>query len=181
MEGEISMYYDPMIAKLVTYGSDRGEAIERMKDALDEYVIEGVSHNVSLCHDIMCNETYINGDTNTDFIKNEYGEKGFTVNFTPEKEKNLLCLTALIYDAHRRRAAAFDYEAGQFEAFQDSLNMNVQEIAVQLKKNSELVSVKILPGGMDGEIWVKIGDEVNADPSTKLEPTNETRVYSRWP
>ena len=39
---QISMYYDPMIAKLVTYGEDREQAIDRMKEALDEYVIEGV-------------------------------------------------------------------------------------------------------------------------------------------
>jgi propionyl-CoA carboxylase alpha chain len=126
------MYYDPMIAKLVTYGEDRTQAISRMKDALDEYVIEGVSHNIALLHDIMENETYISGETNTDFINNEY-PSGFAVNFTPEKEKELLCLTAFIHDAYRRRAGAFDGEAGPVEGYQQDLEQ-VESLMIRLGK-----------------------------------------------
>ena len=50
---EISVYYDPMICKLVTYGKDRQEAIERGKLALDSYLIQGVSHNIPLLRDIL--------------------------------------------------------------------------------------------------------------------------------
>jgi len=50
---EISVYYDPMICKLVTYGSTRDEAIVRGKAALDSYVIQGVSHNIPLLRDIL--------------------------------------------------------------------------------------------------------------------------------
>ena len=50
---EISVYYDPMICKLVTYGKDRNEAIKRGKLALDSYLIQGVSHNIPLLRDIL--------------------------------------------------------------------------------------------------------------------------------
>ena len=50
---EISVYYDPMICKLVTYGSTRDEAIRRGKIALDSYIIQGVSHNIPLLRDIL--------------------------------------------------------------------------------------------------------------------------------
>lgn len=50
---EISVYYDPMICKLVSYGKNRGEAINRGKHALDSYVIQGVSHNIPLLRDIL--------------------------------------------------------------------------------------------------------------------------------
>lgn len=50
---EISVYYDPMICKLVTYGKSRDEAISRGKNALDSYVIQGVSHNIPLLRDIL--------------------------------------------------------------------------------------------------------------------------------
>jgi len=50
---EISVYYDPMICKLVTYGKTRMEAINLGKTALDSYVIQGVSHNIPLLRDIL--------------------------------------------------------------------------------------------------------------------------------
>jgi acetyl/propionyl-CoA carboxylase alpha subunit len=50
---EIAVYYDPMICKLVTYGKDRNEAIQRGKKALDSYVIQGVQHNIPLLRDIL--------------------------------------------------------------------------------------------------------------------------------
>ncbi|KNC72744.1 hypothetical protein SARC_14697 [Sphaeroforma arctica JP610] len=54
MEGsEISIYYDPMISKLITYGKDRNTAIEKMKHALDTYYIKGVTHNIPLLRDIV--------------------------------------------------------------------------------------------------------------------------------
>lgn len=55
---EISVYYDPMICKLVSYGANRKEAIARGKSALDSYVIQGVSHNISLLRDIL-SEVYL--------------------------------------------------------------------------------------------------------------------------
>jgi len=69
---EISMYYDPMIAKLVTHGEDRGSAIAAMATALDEYFIEGVSTNISFLRRIMAHPRFVEGRLSTDFIADEY-------------------------------------------------------------------------------------------------------------
>ena len=55
----ISIHYDPMISKLVTYGPDRTSAIERMERALDEYVIDGITHNTPLLREILGNERFV--------------------------------------------------------------------------------------------------------------------------
>lgn len=94
---EISMYYDPMISKLITYGENRGLAIDRMKYALDSYVVHGVNHNVSFLRDVMNNEKFISGDFSTKFIAEEYKE-GFHGHVLTETERlNLLVTTAALH------------------------------------------------------------------------------------
>jgi len=70
--GEVSMFYDAMIAKLCSYGKDRQEAIGHMKQALESYAIGGVSHNISFLETIMKNERFIQGNLSTSFIKEEF-------------------------------------------------------------------------------------------------------------
>ena len=65
---EITLYYDPMIAKLVAYGADRDSAIERLADALDAFVIAGVQHNVAFLAAIAASERFRRGALSTDFI-----------------------------------------------------------------------------------------------------------------
>jgi len=65
---EISPYYDSMIGKLIAYGSDREEAIERMKRALDEHIIEGVKVTTPFLRKIMDDESYVSGNFYTNFI-----------------------------------------------------------------------------------------------------------------
>ena len=74
--GEVSMFYDAMIAKLCSYGNTRLEAIEHMRNALGSYAIGGVSHNISFLETIMKNERFISGNLSTGFIKEEF-PKGF--------------------------------------------------------------------------------------------------------
>ena len=69
---EVSMFYDPMIAKLITYGKDRIEAIERMGDALDAYCIRGVSHNISFLNALITHPRFVEGRLSTGFIAEEY-------------------------------------------------------------------------------------------------------------
>ena len=71
---EVSMFYDPMIAKLITHGQTRDSAIENMVDAIDQYVIDGLSHNLNFLSSIMQNKTFKSGNTTTDFIEQEYAE-----------------------------------------------------------------------------------------------------------
>lgn len=75
--GEVSMFYDAMIAKLCSYGKDRKEAIDYMRQALGSFAIGGVSHNISFLETIMKNERFVSGNISTAFIKEEF-PKGFS-------------------------------------------------------------------------------------------------------
>lgn len=82
---EVSMFYDPMIAKLITHGENRDETIENMMNAIDQYVIDGLSHNLNFLSSIMHNKTFQSGYTTTDFIEQEYSE-GFKGELIIEEE-----------------------------------------------------------------------------------------------
>ncbi len=75
--GEISVYYDPMIAKLCTHAPTREAAIKRMSEALDEFYVDGIQHNIPFLTAIMENPRWIKGDLSTSFIAEEFPE-GFT-------------------------------------------------------------------------------------------------------
>jgi len=79
--GEISMYYDPMIAKLCTWGPDRATAIETMRNALDSFEVEGIGHNLPFVAAVMDHPKFISGDMTTAFIEEEYpdGFEGVTL------------------------------------------------------------------------------------------------------
>ncbi|MEI7669532.1 MAG: acetyl-CoA carboxylase biotin carboxylase subunit, partial [Pseudomonadota bacterium] len=70
--GEVSMFYDPMIAKVCTYSSTRDKAIEAMKAALSSFVIRGINHNISFLEAILGHERFARGDITTNFIEHEY-------------------------------------------------------------------------------------------------------------
>ncbi|MEM7470759.1 MAG: acetyl/propionyl/methylcrotonyl-CoA carboxylase subunit alpha [Pseudomonadota bacterium] len=70
--GEISMYYDPMIAKLCTWGPDRPSAIENMRVALDSFEVEGIGHNLPFCSAVMDHPKFVSGNITTAFIEEEY-------------------------------------------------------------------------------------------------------------
>jgi propionyl-CoA carboxylase alpha chain len=72
--GEISMFYDPMIAKLCTWGADRAEALEAMRVALDSFEVEGIGHNLPFLSAVMDHPRFISGEITTAFIAEEYPE-----------------------------------------------------------------------------------------------------------
>jgi len=92
--GEISIYYDPLICKLCTHGATRKEAIERMKEALDSYVIRGVNHNIPFLRAVTENERFLTGNISTAFIPEEFpgGFKGFV--FSTQQKQDLAALAA---------------------------------------------------------------------------------------
>ncbi|MCV2446345.1 acetyl/propionyl/methylcrotonyl-CoA carboxylase subunit alpha [Paracoccus sp. DMF] len=83
--GEISMYYDPMIAKLCTWAPTREAAIEQMRLALDEFEVEGIGHNLPFLSAVMDHPKFVSGDISTAFIAEEYPE-GFLGATLPEAE-----------------------------------------------------------------------------------------------
>ncbi|HWT12357.1 MAG TPA: acetyl/propionyl/methylcrotonyl-CoA carboxylase subunit alpha [Allosphingosinicella sp.] len=72
--GEVSMFYDPMIAKLVTHGDTREAAIDRQIEALDAFLIDGIGHNVDFLSALMQHPRFRSGDITTGFIAEEYPE-----------------------------------------------------------------------------------------------------------
>lgn len=69
---DIPIYYDPMIAKLITHGKDRNEAIERMLRAIDEYTITGVETTLSFCSFVLKHPAFVSGNFDTNFIKHHF-------------------------------------------------------------------------------------------------------------
>jgi propionyl-CoA carboxylase alpha chain len=97
--GEISMYYDSMIAKLITHGASRDEANRRMREALDAFVIRGVSCNISFQAALMQHPRFVSGRFTTGFIADEY-PKGFHPAYVPHEDPLLLASVAVF--ARRR-------------------------------------------------------------------------------
>ncbi|MCB2107909.1 MAG: biotin/lipoyl-binding protein, partial [Rhodobacteraceae bacterium] len=103
--GEISVFYDPMIAKLITYGKTRDEATAEMRAALDAYYIRGVSHNIPFLASLMGKKKFIDGKLSTNFIAEEYPD-GFSAADLPAKDPTVLMgVAALVHQAYQARAA----------------------------------------------------------------------------
>ena len=91
--GEISMYYDSMIAKLIVHGATREQAIERMRDALNGFVIRGISSNIPFQAALLQHPRFCSGNFNTGFIAEEYPH-GFDASLVPHDDPALLAAVA---------------------------------------------------------------------------------------
>jgi propionyl-CoA carboxylase alpha chain len=97
--GEIPMYYDSMIAKLIVHGKDRNEAIAKMREALNGFVIRGISTNIPFQAALLAHPKFVTGDFNTGFIAEHYA-KGFSASDVPHADPSFL--TALAAYVNRR-------------------------------------------------------------------------------
>ncbi len=102
---EISMFYDPMIAKLITHGATREEAIDKQIEALDAFRIDGIGHNVDFLSALMQHPRFRSGEITTGFIAEEYPE-GFTGAPASEALKRKLAAVAALVDLERSERAA---------------------------------------------------------------------------
>ena len=147
--GEISMYYDPMIAKLITYGVDRAEAIAHMRHALDGYYIRGVSHNISFLAALMAHPRFQEGRLTTNFITDEYPD-GFDPSYVPHDDPELLvAVAASIHRAYQERAASI---SGQFDGHQRKV---LDDWIVVMGEREYSVHIVCVTGGYD----IQIGDD----------------------
>ncbi len=103
--GEISMFYDPMIAKLCSYGKTRTAAIDRMRRALDEFYVRGVSHNVPFLAALMAHPRFVAGNLTTNFIAEEF-KGGFTAAHLPPRDPAVLAGVAAVVDRIQAQRAA---------------------------------------------------------------------------
>ncbi len=108
--GEISMYYDSMIAKLIVHGPTRDSAITRMRDALNGFVIRGVAANISFQAALMQHPRFVSGNFNTGLIAEEY-PKGFDASMVPHDDPAMLIAVAAAM--HRQYLARNAHISGQ--------------------------------------------------------------------
>ncbi|HSH40817.1 MAG TPA: biotin/lipoyl-containing protein, partial [Arenicellales bacterium] len=101
--GEVSMYYDPMIAKLITHGRDRKAAVDAMRGALNEFFIRGVAHNIGFLNALITHPRFQAGELTTNFIAEEYPD-GFSPRHPSESEVRVfLAALAVAHSAYLRR------------------------------------------------------------------------------
>jgi len=103
--GEVSMYYDPMISKLITYGDNREAAIDLMVDALDAYYIRGVNHNISFLNALMVHPRFVAGELTTNFIAEEFPD-GFNADLVPQNNPHIaVVVAAAVHQEYRERSS----------------------------------------------------------------------------
>ncbi len=93
--GEISMFYDPMIAKVTTWGRDRDAAIAQMRRSLDEFYIVGVHHNIAFLTALMANPRFLQGRLSTNFIVEEYPD-GFAPALLEEEDVDAILAVSIL-------------------------------------------------------------------------------------
>jgi propionyl-CoA carboxylase alpha chain len=104
--GEIPMFYDSMIAKLIVHGKNRLDAIAKMREALNGFVIRGVSSNIPFQAALLAHPKFVAGDFNTGFIAENYGQ-GFKAEDVPHADADfLVALAAFVRRKSRERAAS---------------------------------------------------------------------------
>ncbi|MFZ2990017.1 acetyl-CoA carboxylase biotin carboxylase subunit [Ideonella sp.] len=103
--GEIPMYYDSMIAKLIVHGRDRNDAIAKMREALNRFVIRGISSNIPFQAALLAHPQFVSGQFNTGFIAEHYAH-GFRAEDVPHDDPLfLVALAAFVRRKARERAA----------------------------------------------------------------------------
>jgi propionyl-CoA carboxylase alpha chain len=103
--GEISIHYDPMIAKLCTWGQTREKAIHAMSAALDEFEVEGIAHNLPFLSAVMRNERFRSGNITTAFIAEEFKDGFHGVEINDDEYRHLAAIAVCVHYETETRAA----------------------------------------------------------------------------
>jgi propionyl-CoA carboxylase alpha chain len=125
--GEIPMFYDSMIAKLIVHGKDRLDAIGKMREALNSFVIRGISSNIPFQSALLAHPKFVAGDFNTGFIAENYSQ-GFRAEDVPHDDpKFLIALAAFVRRKSRERATML---SGQLPGY--AVNVGKDYVVVTL-------------------------------------------------
>ena len=103
--GEIPLHYDSMIAKLIVHGRDRNDAIARMREALNAFIIRGIGSNIPFQAALLAHPKFASGDFNTGFIAEHYAH-GFSAADVPHDDPLLLVAAAAFVRRKARERAA---------------------------------------------------------------------------
>jgi len=126
--GEIPMHYDSMIAKLIVHGRDRAEAIAQMRDALNAFVVRGISSNVSFQSALLAHPKFVSGQFNTNFIAEHYGKGFSTADVAHDDPMFLVALAAFVRRKARERAMGI---SGQIDGHRAK---NLPDLVVVVQK-----------------------------------------------
>jgi len=155
--GEIPMFYDSMIAKLIVHGKDRAHAIALMREALNGFVIRGVSSNIPFQAALLAHPKFVSGDFNTGFIAEHYG-KGFHAEDVPHADPAfLVALAAYVHRRYRARASGI---SGQLEGH--GVKVGEQFVVVELGADGRNVQHPVSVSdfhGKTGASAVAVGDK----------------------
>jgi propionyl-CoA carboxylase alpha chain len=165
--GEIPMFYDSMIAKLIVHGKDRNEAIAKMREALNGFVIRGISSNIPFQAALLAHPKFVSGDFNTGFIAEHYG-KGFFAEDVPHDDANfLVALAAYVRRKSRQRAATL---SGQLKGYDVKLGESYVVIALDAKGQHQHHDVTLEDSGdIVGKACIRIeGKSYEIDSHSRL-------------
>ncbi len=153
--GEIPMFYDSMIAKLIVHGKDRLEAIAKMREALNAFVIRGISSNIPFQAALLAHPKFVAGDFNTGFIADHYA-KGFRAENVPHDDPDfLIALAAFVNRRLLGRAAGI---SGQMEGHEMSVGDDFVVVSLGPKGSNEPTQVSVTDfEGVTGSSSVKVG------------------------
>jgi propionyl-CoA carboxylase alpha chain len=147
--GEIPMYYDSMIAKLIVHGSDRDDAIAKMRAALNGFVIRGISSNIPFQAALLAHPKFVAGDFNTGFIAENYA-KGFAAEDVPHEDP--LFLVALAAYMNRRYRARASGISGQLAGHEVKVGESFVVIALGTEGRNQQHEVTVTDFEMDGKM-----------------------------
>jgi propionyl-CoA carboxylase alpha chain len=163
--GEIPMFYDSMIAKLIVHGTDRNDAIAKMREALNGFVIRGVSSNIPFQAALLAHPKFVAGDFNTGFIAEHYA-RGFRAEDVPHDDEDFLAALA----AYVNR-----------KALERSAGITGQMRGHEFKVGDEFVVVKLDGEGKHGYQPARVTD-YEAQSGSSVVETNGRKyaICSRW-
>ena len=155
--GEIPMFYDSMIAKLIVHGKDRNDAIAKMREALNGFVIRGISSNIPFQAALLAHPDFVSGNFNTGFIAHHYAD-GFRAEDVPHNDANsLVALAAFVRRKSRERATGI---SGQLPGYGVKVGLDYTVIAMSATGDHQYHSVHVDEfTGETGYAAVQVGEQ----------------------
>jgi len=158
--GEIPMFYDSMIAKLIAHGKDRNDAIHKMREALNGFVIRGISTNIPFQAALLAHPRFVSGDFNTGFIAEQYSH-GFRAEDVPHEDHDFLAaLAAFVRRKSRERAAGL---SGQLPGYDVQVGQDYAVVELGKAGNNRYVPVHVDEfAGKHGEAQITVNGKIYA-------------------
>lgn len=154
--GEIPIHYDSMIAKLIVHGRDRNDAIAKMRDALNGFVIRGINSNIPFQSALLAHPDFVAGEFNTGFIAEHFG-KGFDTDDVSHSDSDfLIALAAFVRRKSRERAASL---SGQLPGYDVKVGQAYTVITLDSSGNHAYTEVEVDDVGGRGTALIRVNDK----------------------